>query len=112
LVFVLELYDVRIEYCGVGSSNSKFNVCFKNKDTEIESNVIGSLDTSSPNKFHLTCVVDGTLYRSNIAFIENSVNLFNKVLFTIVKTCFKICKIYIYKIVVLTFCFMYIGWKQ
>ncbi|XP_060862861.1 methylcrotonoyl-CoA carboxylase subunit alpha, mitochondrial isoform X1 [Metopolophium dirhodum] len=73
-----EMYDVRIEYCGVGSSNSRFNVSFKNKDTEIESNVIGSLDTSSPNRFHLTCIVDGTLYKSNIAFIENSVHLFNK----------------------------------
>lgn len=94
MILVTELYDVRIEYCGVGSSNSRFIVCFKNKDTEIESNVTGSLDTSSPNKFHLTCVVDGTLYRSNIAFIENSINLFNKVLLTIVKTYFKICKIY------------------
>lgn len=81
LVLVSEMYDVRIEYCGVGSCNSSFNVCFKNKDTEIESNVIGSLDTSSPNRFHVTCIVDGTLYRSNIAFIENSIHLFNKVLF-------------------------------
>jgi len=88
-VLVSEMYDVRIEYCGVGSSNSRFNVSFKNKDTEIESNVIGSLDTSSPNRFHLTCVVDGTLYKSNIAFIENSVHLFNKVLFSIVNTYFK-----------------------
>jgi len=80
LYLISELYDVRIEYCGVGSSDSRFNICFKNKDTEIESNVRGSLDTLSSNKFHLTCIVDGTLYRSNIAFIENSVHLFNKVL--------------------------------
>lgn len=86
------MYDVKIEYCGVGSSNSRFNVCFKNKDTEIESNVIGSLDTSSPNRFHLTCVVNNTLYRSNIAFIENSIHLFNKVLFTIVNIILKTVK--------------------
>lgn len=84
LILISELYDVKIEYCGVGSSDSKFNICFKNKDTEIESNVRGSLDTSSSNKFHLTCVVDGTMYRSNIAFIENSVHLFNKVLSTLI----------------------------
>lgn len=77
---VSELYDVSIEYCAVGSSDSKFNICFKNKDSEIKSNVNGTLDTSSPNKFHLTCVVDGTLYKSNVAFVQNSVNLFNKVL--------------------------------
>lgn len=80
MVLILELYNVRIEYYAVGSSDSKFTICFKNKDKEIESNVNGSLDTSSPNKFHLTCVVDGILYRSNIAFVENSVHLFNKVL--------------------------------
>lgn len=51
-----------------------------NNDTAIESNVNGNLDISKANNFQLTCVVDGTLYKSNIAFIENSVHLFNKVL--------------------------------
>lgn len=77
------MYDVSVEYCEVGSNNSNFIVCFKNKDIVVKSNVNGSLDPSQPNKFHLTCVVDGTTYKSNVAFLENSVHLFNKVLFVL-----------------------------
>ncbi|XP_025425003.1 uncharacterized protein LOC112693939 isoform X2 [Sipha flava] len=73
-----EFYDVSIEYYEVGSNNSKFKINFKNKDVDIESNVNGSLDPSRPNKFHLICEVDGTLYKSNAAFLENSIHLFNK----------------------------------
>lgn len=79
-LYFLEFYDVKIEYYGVGSNNSKFKIYFKNKDADVESNVYGSLDTSRPNKFHLLCEVDGTLYKSNVAFLENSIHLFNKVL--------------------------------
>lgn len=75
-----ELYNITVEYCGVGSSNSKFKICYKTKDTDIKSDITGKLDVSQPNKIHLTCVVDGTLYRSDIAFLENSVHLFNRVL--------------------------------
>lgn len=78
--YIIELYNVNIEYYGVGSSDSKFKVLFKNKDVDIECNVSGSLDISQPNKFHLICVVDGTLYKSNVAFLENSIHLFNKVI--------------------------------
>lgn len=73
------MYDANIEYLEVGSNNSNFKVCFNNKHTNIESNVIGNLDTSQPNKYNLTCVVDGTIYRSNVAFLKNSIHLFNKV---------------------------------
>lgn len=76
---ISELYDVSVEYFGVGSNNSNYKISFKNKGTDIEANVNGSLDTSLPNKFHLMCEVDGTLYRSNIAFLENSVHMFSKV---------------------------------
>lgn len=79
-ISISELYDVMVEYCEVGSSNSKFKICYKNKDTDIKSDMTGKLDVSQPNKVHLTCVVDGTLYRSNIVFLENSVHLFNRVL--------------------------------
>lgn len=78
--FILGLYDVNIEYCGVGSNNCIFKIYFKNKNVDIESSVNGSLDISRPNKFHLICEVDGTLYKSNVAFLQNSIHLFNKVL--------------------------------
>lgn len=77
---ISELYDVSVEYFETGSAYSRFKVLFKNKDTDVESDVSGSLDVSQPNKIRLTCVVDGTMYKSDIAFIENSIYLFNKVL--------------------------------
>lgn len=79
-MFFIELYDVNVEYIGVGSNDRSFKICFNNKHIAVESKVNGNLDTSQPNKIHLNCVVDGTLYRSNVAFLENSVHLFNKVL--------------------------------
>lgn len=63
----------------MGSSNSKFKICFKNKDKDVELILNGSLDISLPGKYHLVCVVDGTLHKSVIAFLENSIYLFNKV---------------------------------
>lgn len=65
----------------MGSSSSKYKICFKHSDTNIELNASGSLDTTVPNKCQLMCTVDGTLYKSNIAVLQNSIHLFNKVLF-------------------------------
>lgn len=63
----------------MGSSDSKFKICFKNNNKDVECNVNGSLDISSSNKYNLTCVVDGILYKSVIAFLGNTIYLFNKV---------------------------------
>lgn len=81
IICISELYDVNIEYCEVGSNESKFKIYFKNNGTDIESNVYGCLDISEANNFQLACVVDGIMYKSNVAFIENSIHLFDKVLF-------------------------------
>lgn len=77
---ISELYDVSIEYCKVGSNESKLKICFKNNGRDIESTVCGCLDITEANNIQLTCIVDGTMLKSDVAFIENSIHLFDKVL--------------------------------